>query len=74
MASQSGGAAHLSHSMKSVIFENITCIGNRAEVYGGCLSIKSAILIMKGSNVTHNNAGVVGTGIVTEDSRMQVGS
>ena len=74
MASQNGGAAHLSHSKKIVIFENITCIGNRAEFYGGCLATESAILIMKGSNVTHNNAGVVGAGIFIMDSRIQVGS
>ena len=62
MASQSGGAAHLSHSMKSVIFENITCNGNQATFAGGCLCIESAIFIMKSGNVTHNHA-YRGTGI-----------
>ena len=71
MASQSGGAAHLSHSMKSVIFENVTCIGNRAEFDGGCLVTESAILIMKGSNVTHNHASHC-TGIDIDNSRIQV--
>ena len=73
MASQSGGAAHLSHSIKSVIFENITCISNQALV-GGCLFMDSAILIVRSSALANNHAGVSGTGIAIADSRIQVGS
>ena len=78
-ASEAGGAVKVDRAktgtdfMKCIIFEDITCTSNQA-IYGGCLVIKSAILIMKSGNIIHNHARGIGSGIVTQDSRLQVGT
>ena len=74
MASQGGGAVHLTDSINSVIFENITCLGNRAAIRGGCLATEAAMLVMKSSNVTHNHPSLYGTGILVQNSMIQVGA
>ena len=78
MASQEGGAVKhyttfTTDPRRSVIFENITCIRNQA-MYGGCLCILSAVLILKSSIVMHNHASSRGAAIGVQDSRIQVGS
>ena len=79
IASQYGGALALEYDteigsdpMRSVTFENITCISNQA-ISGGCIFIASAVLILKSSRVAHNHVSVCGAGIDIKDSRMQVG-
>ena len=78
MASQEGGAVKhytkfATDPMRSVIFENITCTSNQA-MNGGCMAILSAVLTLKSSAVTRNHVSLRGTGIIIQDSRIQVGS
>ena len=70
VASGDGGAISLSHG-NNVAMRNITCIGNHCPM-GGCLFIQSVILTLENSDIS-NNFGLK-SGIVADDSRMQVGS
>ena len=71
VASNSGGAITINQANNAII-NNITCVGNRSP-RGGCLCISSVVLTLNNSDISQNFGYEIGTGILADYSRMQVG-
>ena len=71
VASGDGGAIEISGG--TVTIDNITCVGNHAAGYGGCLIIDTTTLTLNNSDISENVGQDSGDGVVALYSRIQVG-
>ena len=74
VASADGGAVSVYGG--AITIDNITCVGNQAVGFGGCLSITSVTLTLSNSNISQNiveHQLLYGLGVWASDSRIQVG-
>ena len=71
VASNAGGAITISAGT-NVTIDNITCIGNHAVGFGGCLNINSVILTLSNSEISENVGYELGAGVSGSYSEIQV--
>ena len=56
-----------------ITMENISCVGNRAHRFGGCIGSRNGAKVrINGSKFTKNAAGILGDGLAGEDSSFEV--
>ena len=71
VVSGNGGAIEISGG--TVTIDNITCVGNQAVGYGGCLDVNFVILTLSNGDISENIGHEGGAGVAALYSRIQVG-